>query len=103
MYFIRNLESLIKLAYELKDIESSIQNQYTFVLVNCDHKNKFCVNILRKFFTEFADGKGVVLIPEELYVNRTNFIDRKITLDEFLLLQHKNKCLEIYQNLSNRS
>merc|ERR1712032_1585386 len=58
--------------------------------------------MLKKFFVEFANGKGIVLIPEDLQVNKIDYIDRIVSLDEVMSLQDKNNCLEIYLNLSNK-
>lgn len=94
MYFIKDLKKTMKIAYVLKDIDSSISHQYGFVMAPCKTK-EYCLDMLRKFFIEFDGGNGEVLIPESLYIDKYSYSNRNVSLDEIMLLQDKNNCKEI--------
>ena len=95
LYFIKDLKKTMKIAYTIKDIESTIEIQYSFVLAPVKTKES-SLRHFRPFFIDFANGKGQVKIPEELYVNKLDFIDRKVSLEEILELQEKNNGNNLY-------
>lgn len=113
LYFIRNLKEKLKISYVLKDIESSIKYQYLFVM-SANRPKEMIVTYLKKFFEDFNNSKGIVLIPEDLYIKKYNYVNRIVTFDEIVDLQDKMQCkfiyffniiylgLEMYTNLSHK-
>jgi hypothetical protein len=97
LYFIRNLKEKMKTAYAIKDIESSIEYQYAFVM-SPNKSKEYVLNYLRKFFIEFDNTNGEVNIPQDLYINEYNFVNRIVTFDEIIDLQDKMICNFLFLN-----
>lgn len=91
LYFIKQLKKILKVAYILKDVDSTIEHQFSFVMTPCKTK-EICLNTLKQFFIEFKDGNGIVLIPENLCINKKDFLNRKVSVNEIMELQDKNNC-----------
>lgn len=91
LYFIKDLKKALKIAEMLRDVESSLENQYNFVMAPCKTK-EYCLNYLRKFFVEFNNGLGCVKFPQEFVVDKHKYTNRHISLEEIMLLQNKHNC-----------
>jgi hypothetical protein len=94
LYFIIDLKERMKAAYVLRDIDSSYNDQFAFVMTPSKTKD-YNLKFLRKFFIEFNNKSGKVLIPEELYINKLNFVNRVVKMHEINDLQTKLTCNSI--------
>lgn len=89
LYFIKDLKKALKTSYVLRDIESSIETQYNFVMAPCKTKES-CIKYLKRWFEEYQNGEGIVRIPTEFRVEKHRYFNRHVSLDEIIDLQDKH-------------
>lgn len=91
LYFIKDLKKALKTSHILRDIDSSLEDQYNFVVAPCKTK-EYCLHYLKRFFMEFKNGEGIVKIPQEFFVEKHKYIGKHTSLDDILQLQDKHNC-----------
>jgi len=91
LYFIKDLKKALKISYGLRDSLSTIEDQYNFVMAPCKSK-EYCLGYLKRFFKEFQNGEGIVRVPQEFFVDKHKYLNRRIILDEIIELQDIHNC-----------
>jgi hypothetical protein len=100
LYFIKDLKKVLKVARVLEEIKAPIQLHYNFVMAPCKTK-EFNMSYLKRYFSDYVT-KGVVNIPNDLYVDKSKYFGRTVGPEELKHLQDIHNCIEMYTWLAQK-